>query len=60
MNFATKLKQARHDAGLTQRQLADLLGITPQTLRNWESGRTVPPTDPVLTQGDVLRAIKAD
>ncbi len=32
----------RHHLGLTQRQFASLLGISPSTLRNWEQGRRRP------------------
>jgi putative transcriptional regulator len=35
------LKIRRH-LGLTQAQFADLLGISPATLRNWEQGRRKP------------------
>ncbi|MBK7257412.1 MAG: helix-turn-helix domain-containing protein [Ignavibacteriae bacterium] len=32
----------RQHLGLTQRQFASLLGISPSTLRNWEQGRRRP------------------
>jgi transcriptional regulator with XRE-family HTH domain len=35
---AQRLRQARKDNGLTQPQLAEALGVTEQTIRNWESG----------------------
>ncbi|MGF1515679.1 MAG: helix-turn-helix transcriptional regulator [Elainellaceae cyanobacterium] len=35
----SKLRQSRH---LTQRQIADALGITVQTVSNWEVGRAEP------------------
>ena len=38
-----RLQNARRDAGLTQRVVADKLEVTPQTIRNWESGRHEPP-----------------
>ena len=54
MTFATQLKQARQAAGLTQCGLAQKLGITPQTLRNWEAGRTEPPVIPDRSQSEIL------
>ena len=38
-----RLQNARREAGLTQRVVADALEVTPQTIRNWEAGRHEPP-----------------
>ena len=59
MTFAAQLKQARHAAGLSQSQVAALLGVTAQSVYYWESGKRVPPSEPVLTQSAILSAIKA-
>ena len=40
--FAQKLKQARNDAGYTQRDVADILQISKSTIASWEIGRTEP------------------
>lgn len=40
--FAQKLKQARTDAGYTQREVADILQISKSTIASWEVGRTEP------------------
>lgn len=41
------LRQARLDAGLTQRAVADLLGVSIKTVQSWEGGwRTMP--EPML------------
>ena len=58
ITFATQFKQARHAAGLSQSQAAERLGVTPQTVKNWEAGRREPPKQPVLTQRQVIQAIK--
>ena len=58
MTFANQFKQARHAAGLSQSQAAELLGVTPQTVKNWEAGRREPPKQPVLTQRQVIQTIK--
>lgn len=39
------IKAARINAGLTQQQAAKLLGINPDTLSRYESGRNVPRVD---------------
>ena len=41
-SFNDKLKKARLDAGYTQVQVADILGIGRSTLANYEVGRTEP------------------
>ena len=57
MTFAVRFKKARTNAGLSQAQAADLLAVTPQTVKNWEAGRREPPTEPVLTQADILNRL---
>lgn len=36
------LKAARVNAGLAQAEAADLIGVTPLTIINWEAGRYKP------------------
>lgn len=42
MNSSQKLQQLRKQRGLTQRQIAEALGVTDQTVSNWEAGRFEP------------------
>lgn len=35
----SKVAELRERAGLTQRQLADLVDVDPSTIRNWERNR---------------------
>lgn len=35
----SKVSELRKKAGLTQRQLADAVGVTESTIRNWENDR---------------------
>lgn len=50
MNYPPKitLAAARVNAGFLQEVAAAKLGITPETLRNWENGKTVPGYDKVM------------
>ncbi|MEG3878095.1 helix-turn-helix transcriptional regulator [Microcoleus sp. herbarium7] len=41
------LMRLRVQRFLTQKQLAEELGVTEATVRNWESGRSVPKLTPV-------------
>jgi DNA-binding XRE family transcriptional regulator len=38
----SELVNMRDALGLTQKEIADELGVTEQTVRNWEHGRSVP------------------
>ena len=42
MTFGEKLRVLRRRDGYTQAELAELLGITPRTLINYERGRCCP------------------
>ena len=39
------IRNLRKEAGLTQEQLSDKLGVTRQTLSKWENGFSVPDAD---------------
>lgn len=39
MTMSERIKQARTDRGLTQQQLADLVGVKQPTVAGWESGK---------------------
>lgn len=40
--FCQNLKAARAQAGMTQKQIASLLGVVESCYANWEQGRTEP------------------
>ena len=50
MTFATNIKAARLAAFLSQEEAAEVIGVSVSTYRNWETGRTEPPLEPVMTQ----------
>ncbi|MFB2975323.1 helix-turn-helix transcriptional regulator [Microseira sp. BLCC-F43] len=41
-NVGEKLKQRREALSLTQQQVADQLGVTVTTVKNWVAGRYIP------------------
>ena len=49
MDIGTKIKEARIAAALTQEQVAEILGVSRQTISNWENNKTYP---------DIMRVIK--
>ncbi|MBL8518211.1 MAG: helix-turn-helix transcriptional regulator [Betaproteobacteria bacterium] len=42
MSYATRLRDAREALNLTQEETADRIGVSRQTIRDWESGKSVP------------------
>lgn len=54
MSFATRLKQARENAGLTQLELAKKLGVTKSAIGNYENGVSSPKDVVLLKIFDVL------
>lgn len=54
MTFATNLKQFRMMFGLTQRHLAEFLGITERAYRNYELGRNEPSLSDLIRMADLF------
>jgi len=42
MEIGSKLKKARNEKGITQEQAAELLGVSRQTISNWENNKSFP------------------
>lgn len=53
MEIGYKLKQARHEKGLTQEQAAELLAVSRQTVSNWENGKSYPDIISVIRMSDI-------
>lgn len=49
------LAAARVNAGLSQETASEKLGVTAETLRNWETGKTVPGYDKVMALCDLYQ-----
>lgn len=59
MDIGSKIKQARIHANLTQEQAASALGISRQTISNWENSKTYPDIISVVKMSD-LYAVSLD
>ena len=42
LKLSEKLKKCRKDAGLTQVEMAEAIGVHPNTFRKWEGGERIP------------------
>ena len=42
LNIGTNIKRMRQNKGLTQEQLADILGVSPAAVSKWEAKNTYP------------------
>ena len=49
MTFSDKLKKLREDKQMTQKDLAEHLGVTPRIISYYETGKSIP-NDPELLQ----------
>ena len=50
--FAAQLSNLRRGSGLTMEQLAKKLGVSKQTVSNWENGNIMPSVDAVEKMAD--------
>ena len=63
---ASSITEARNRSGLSQQKFADVLGISPRTLQDWEQGRRQPSGAArsllaiAARRPDILREIFAD
>ena len=56
MNLGEKLKAARESAGMTQIELADILGTNQISISRWENNNRTPN---IVTFGEICRAVGA-
>jgi len=54
MSLGTKIKQLRKAAGLSQEQLADLIGMSRQAVSKWETDQSTPDVDKLLLLCDTF------
>lgn len=52
-NYSPSYKSAREDKGLTIKDAAALVGVTPATLSRWERGITKPNVNSLVRMQDV-------
>ena len=54
MEIGSKLKDARKKSGITQEQAAELLGVSRQTISNWENDKSIPDIISVIKMSDIF------
>ena len=53
MDLGTKLKQARQSRNVTHETLAERLGVSRQTISNWENNRSYPDIVSIIALSDL-------
>lgn len=53
MEVGSKLKNARNKIGLTQEQAAEVLGVSRQTISNWENNKSYPDIISVIKMSNI-------
>lgn len=54
MNISKRLRDLREDADLTQRDLAEMLGVPAQRVNEWEKGVHLPRLDALCQMADIF------
>lgn len=54
MNLQARIALLRKQAGLSQEQLAEQLGVSRQSVSKWESGASVPELDKIILLSDAF------
>ncbi|BDR58108.1 helix-turn-helix domain-containing protein [Xylocopilactobacillus apicola] len=55
MKFSERLKDQRRDLALTQKEVAQELHVTQQTISSWENGRSYPDLDSLIKLSDLYQ-----
>ena len=55
MTFGDKLSALRREQNYTQEQLADLLGVSRQSVSKWESGQSTPDLEKLVQLADYFQ-----
>lgn len=55
MDIGSKIKKTRTEAGFTQEQAAEFLGVSRQTISNWENEKSYPDIISVLKMSDLYK-----
>lgn len=55
MEVGMRIKQRRNELHLTQDEVAEALGITRQTISNWENGRSYPDIERVIRLSEIYQ-----
>jgi len=58
--MAFTLKALRINAGLDQKEAAKIIGVTPETLSNWERGKTFPSVPQIIEIEKLYNVTYAD
>lgn len=53
MNLKDRLKKHREEANYTQKELAEILNVSRQTISSWEVGRTYPDLDMIIALSEL-------
>ena len=54
LNFGQKMKKLRTDAGLSQAMLAEHIGVSVQSISNWECNNTMPDISQIVPLASIL------
>jgi len=53
MNIEERIRELRKSKGLSQEELAEILGVSRQAVSKWESGQSLPEIEKLIAMGDL-------
>ncbi len=54
MNIADRIQYLRKQKGLSQEELADMVGVSRQSVSKWESEQSIPDLEKIITMSDIF------
>ena len=54
MNIADRIQYLRKQRGLSQEELADMVGVSRQSVSKWESEQSTPDLDKIIVMSDLF------
>lgn len=54
MNIADRIQYLRKQRGLSQEELADMVGVSRQSVSKWESEQSIPDLEKIITMSDIF------
>lgn len=59
-NFSSFIAELRKEQGLTQKELADRVGVSDKAVSRWENGKNYPDIEIMQSLGEIFKVLSAN